>query len=187
MFIDYTFDHTGETGVEHSWEKMVENVQGHIKGLNWGYKTQLRSQNVKYFNELASFIGPNTIKTIDKKGGEKSVTAAKFILATGGRPVYPDIPGAKEFGMTSDDIFSMQNDPGKTLLVGASYISLENAGFIRGMGKDVTIMVRIKNEDFKPVLILGLFLLVSVSRCLIYLQGPHYYFILGSVHSVTWI
>merc|ERR1719362_1822994 len=126
----------------HQWEKMVENVQGHIKGLNWGYKTQLRSQSVKYFNELASFTGPNTIKATNKKGEEKSVTAAKFILATGGRPVYPEIEGAKEFGITSDDIFSMPTDPGKTLLVGASYISLENAGFLSGMGKNVTIMVR---------------------------------------------
>jgi len=126
----------------HSWEKMVENIQGHIKGLNWGYKTQLRSQNVKYFNELASFTGPNTIKATNKKGEEKTVTAAKFILATGGRPVYPNIPGAKEFGITSDDVFSMQTDPGKTLLIGASYIALENAGFLSGMGKNVTIMVR---------------------------------------------
>ena len=104
-------------------------------------------------NELASFTGPNTIKSINKKGEEKSVTAAKFILATGGRPVYPEIEGAKEFGITSDDIFSMPTDPGKTLLVGASYISLENAGFLSGMGKNVTIMVRI----------LGAILIVSFS------------------------
>ena len=128
-------------GEKHSWEKMIGNVQAHIKGLNWGYKADLRSKNVKYFNELASFTGPNTIKAVNKKGEEKTVTAAKFILATGGRPIYPDIPGAKEFGITSDDIFSMPNDPGKTLLVGASYISLENAGFLSGMGKNVTVMV----------------------------------------------
>merc|ERR1711899_452970 len=129
-------------GEKHSWEKMIENVQAHVKGLNWGYKADLRSKNVKYFNELATLTGPNTIKAVNKKGEEKTVTASKFILATGGRPVYPDIPGAKEFGITSDDIFSMQNDPGKTLMVGASYISLENAGFLSGMGKNVTVMVR---------------------------------------------
>ena len=141
--LNFAFDISGENGVEHSWAKMIENVQSHIKGLNWGYKTQLRSANVKYFNELATFTGPNTIKTVNKKGEEKSVTGAKFILATGGRPRYPDIPGAKEFGITSDDIFSLPYDPAKTLLVGASYIALENAGFLRGMGKNVTIMVRI--------------------------------------------
>ena len=142
LILNNAVGYEGSEGT-HQWEKMVENVQGHIKGLNWGYKTQLRSQSVKYFNELASFTGPNTIKAINKKGEEKSVTAAKFILATGGRPIYPEIEGAKEFGITSDDIFSMPTDPGKTLLVGASYISLENAGFLSGMGKNVTIMVRI--------------------------------------------
>jgi len=61
------------------------------------------------------------------------VTAASFILATGGRPKYPDIPGAREFGLTSDDLFSLRKPPGKTLLVGASYIALECAGFLNGL------------------------------------------------------
>jgi hypothetical protein len=63
-------------------------------------------------------------------------------LATGGRPRYPDIPGAKEYGITSDDIFSLQHHPGKTLCVGASYIALECAGFLAGLGIDATVMVR---------------------------------------------
>ena len=86
-----------------------------------------------YLNEYASFEGPNTVKTVNKKGVAKSVTAAKFILATGGRPKYPDIPGAREFGITSDDLFSLKKSPGKTLLVGASYIALECAGFLKGV------------------------------------------------------
>lgn len=65
---------------------------------------------------------------MNKKGKETRITAANFIIATGGRPRYPDIPGAKEFGITSDDIFSLSHNPGKTLLVGASYIALECAG-----------------------------------------------------------
>jgi thioredoxin reductase (NADPH) len=70
------------------------------------------------------------------------VTAANIVIATGGRPSYPDIPGAREFGITSDDIFSMKKHPGKTLLVGASYVSLECAGFLTAMGFDTTVMVR---------------------------------------------
>ena len=46
-----------------------------------------------------------------------------------GRPKYPDIPGAKEYCLTSDDIFSLQTSPGKTLVVGASYIALECGGW----------------------------------------------------------
>merc|ERR1711981_59735 len=127
---------------KHNWGKMVENVQGHIKSLNWGYKVALREKKVKYLNELAKFVGPNKLELTDKKGKTREVTANKFVVAVGGRPKYPDIPGAKEFGITSDDIFSLSYNPGSTLIVGASYIALENAGFLRGMGKNVTIMVR---------------------------------------------
>jgi thioredoxin reductase (NADPH) len=60
----------------------------------------------------------------------------------GGRPSYPGIPGDKEFGITSDDIFSMKKAPGKTLVVGASYVALECAGFLTALGYDATVMVR---------------------------------------------
>lgn len=46
------------------------------------------------------------------------------MIACGGRPRYPDIPGAQEFGITSDDIFSLEDPPGKTLVVGAGCILL---------------------------------------------------------------
>jgi len=135
---------TGSGGkAVHNWEKMVENIQMHIKGLNWGYKTALRSAQVKYHNELVEFKGKNTILATNvKKGTSKEVTAKHFIISVGGRPKYPDIPGAKELGITSDDIFSLPHNPGKTLLVGASYISLETGGFLAGLGLDVTLMVR---------------------------------------------
>ena len=61
---------------------------------------------------------------------------------SGGRPRYPDIPGAREYGITSDDLFSLQTPPGKTLVVGASYVALECAGFLAAVGFDVTCMVR---------------------------------------------
>lgn len=62
------------------------------------------------------------------------------MIAVGGRPVIPDdIPGAVEHCMTSDDIFSRETSPGKTLVVGASYIALECAGFMRELGLDVTV------------------------------------------------
>lgn len=63
------------------------------------------------------------------------------MIASGGRPRYPDIPGAKEYCITSDDIFSLPHAPGKTLLIGASYIALECAGFLAGLGYDTTVMV----------------------------------------------
>ena len=89
-----------------SWTKMVEEVQNHIGGLNWGYRVALREKEVTYLNEYAEFIDDHKLKCVNKKGKEKEITADKFIIATGGRPRYPDIRG-KEFGISSDDIFSL--------------------------------------------------------------------------------
>jgi len=127
--------------VSHDWPAMVTEVQNHIGGLNWGYRVALREASVEYLNEYATFVDKNTITAVNKKGKETTRTAAQFILATGGRPKYPDIPGA-ELGISSDDLFSLPHNPGKTLLVGASYIALECAGFLRGVGVDATVMVR---------------------------------------------
>jgi len=131
----------GVDKADHSWTKMVEEVQNHIGGLNWGYRVALREKNVTYLNEYVTFVDKNTVVTTNKKGKERTVTAAKFILATGGRPRYPAIPGV-ELAISSDDLFSLPHAPGKVLLVGASYIALECAGFTAGMGYDTTVMVR---------------------------------------------
>ena len=70
------------------------------------------------------------------------MTADKIVIAVGGRPKYPGIPGDKEFGITSDDIFNLEKSPGKTCVVGGAYIALECAGFLTGLGYDTTVMVR---------------------------------------------
>ena len=124
------------------WTVMVNSIQKHIKQVNWGFRSELIKTKAKYFNMFAQFVDPHTIKLTKADGTEQTVTAANIVIATGGRPSYPDIPGAKEFGITSDDIFSMKKHPGKTLLVGASYVSLECAGFLTAMGFDTTVMVR---------------------------------------------
>jgi pyruvate/2-oxoglutarate dehydrogenase complex dihydrolipoamide dehydrogenase (E3) component len=93
---------------------------------------------------MARFVDAHTIELSDEKGGLENVTADKIIIAVGGRPSYPDIPGAKEISncVTSDDIFSLKKAPGKTLVVGASYVALECAGFLTALGYDTTVMVR---------------------------------------------
>jgi len=121
---------------------MVKNVQMHIKGLNWGYKSDMMKLKVKYFNSYATFADPHTISLDNGKGKVETVTADKIVIATGGRPSYPGIPGDKEFGITSDDMFSLKKQPGKTLVVGASYVALECAGFLAAFGYDTTVMVR---------------------------------------------
>merc|ERR1719230_1142356 len=127
---------------KHNWETMVGNVQMHVKSLNFGYRAELMSNNVKYLNAYATFINPNTVEAVDKKGKKTTITADAFVIATGGRPKYPDIPGAKEYGITSDDVFALKTPPGKTLVIGASYVALECAGFIHGVGYETQVMMR---------------------------------------------
>uniref|UniRef100_A0A673TQZ5 Thioredoxin reductase 1, cytoplasmic n=1 Tax=Suricata suricatta TaxID=37032 RepID=A0A673TQZ5_SURSU len=130
-----------EESVKHDWDKMTEAVQNYIGSLNWGYRVSLREKKVTYENAYGQFVGPHRIKATSK-GREKIYTAEKFLIATGERPRYLGIPGDKEFCISSDDLFSLPYCPGKTLVVGASYVALECAGFLAGIGLDVTVMVR---------------------------------------------
>jgi len=127
---------------KHDWAKMVNSVQMHIKGLNWGYKSDMIKLKAKYYNSYATMTDAHTISLDNGKGTVETVTADKIVIACGGRPSYPGIPGDKEFGITSDDIFSLKKAPGKTLVIGASYVALECAGFLTAFGYDTTVMVR---------------------------------------------
>ncbi|XP_018341058.1 PREDICTED: thioredoxin reductase 2, mitochondrial isoform X2 [Trachymyrmex septentrionalis] len=128
--------------VKIDWEALRTAVQNHVKSVNWVTRVELRTKKVEYFNALGHFKDAHTVVGITKKGEEKILTAKNILIAVGGRPKYPDIPGAKEYGITSDDIFSLERAPGKTLIVGAGYIGLECAGFLNGLGYDITLIIR---------------------------------------------
>ncbi|XP_075430704.1 thioredoxin reductase 3 [Ascaphus truei] len=128
--------------VKHNWDTMRDEIQNYIGSLNWGYRVSLRDKNIRYENAYGEFVEPHKIKATNKKGKEAFYTAERFVVATGERPRYLGIPGDKEYCITSDDLFSMSWCPGKTLVVGASYVALECAGFLAGIGLDVTVMVR---------------------------------------------
>ncbi|XP_041266149.1 thioredoxin reductase 2, mitochondrial isoform X2 [Onychostruthus taczanowskii] len=129
--------------VHHTWSVMAQGVQNYVKSLNWGHRVQLQEKKVKYFNIKGSFSDPHTVRGLTKAGKEIVVTADNIVIATGGRPKYPmHVAGALEYGITSDDLFWLKKSPGKTLVVGASYVSLECAGFLTGIGLDTTVMMR---------------------------------------------
>ena len=123
------------------WGVAKDNIQNYIRSLNFKYRVRLREKSVNYLNKLAKFSDKHTVEVVDKKGRTSSITASRFLVATGGRPSPIECEGG-ELAITSDDVFFLDKDPGKTLCVGASYISLECAGFLAGMGKDVTVAVR---------------------------------------------
>lgn len=99
-------------------------------------------RKVEYINAKGSLVDAHTVTAKLKNGTERELKANHVLLAMGGRPIYPDIPGALENCISSDDIFSLPEAPGKTLVVGAGYIGLECAGFLNEFGMDATVMVR---------------------------------------------
>uniref|UniRef100_A0A8C7BZ89 Thioredoxin reductase 2 n=1 Tax=Neovison vison TaxID=452646 RepID=A0A8C7BZ89_NEOVI len=129
--------------VPHDWTTMAEAVQNHVKSLNWGHRVQLQDRKVTYFNIKASFVDAHMVCGVSKGRKETLLSAEHIVIATGGRPRYPThIEGALEYGITSDDLFWLKESPGKTLVVGASYVALECAGFLTGLGLDTTVMIR---------------------------------------------
>jgi thioredoxin/glutathione reductase (selenoprotein) len=126
----------------HNWQTLRDNVQDHIKGLNFNYRVQLREEGVTYINKLARFVDAHTLEVMDKKGKKDTITSARFVVAVGGRPTLLECPGG-EFAITSDDIFMKDTPPGKTCVIGAGYVALECAGFINGLNQGgVTVLVR---------------------------------------------
>ena len=145
---------TGKDAMNMDWSKLVANTRNHVRMLNFGYKKGLRSAQVTYINGLAKFqnSGDGTaepghtieyIKRFKEKEPPSSLTAANVLIAVGGRPWVPDtVQGAREFAITSDDLFYLNRSPGKTLVVGAGYIACECGGFLQEIGFDVSIAVR---------------------------------------------
>ena len=75
------------------------------------------------------------------KVGDTQYTAPHVLIATGGQPVVPAIPGV-EHALTSDGFFAMEKLPRKVVIVGAGYIATEFAGVLHGLGSDVTMVLR---------------------------------------------
>lgn len=136
-----SFGWEGQTA-NHNWETLRQNVQDHIKGINFGYKVALREEGLTYINKLAKFVDANTLECTDAKGKVATITGARFVIAVGGRPVPLSCQGG-ELAITSDDLFMKKTAPGKTCVVGAGYVALECAGFLTGLKQgDVTVLVR---------------------------------------------
>ena len=74
--------------------------------------------------------------------GDKILSAPKVLIAVGGAPTLPAVPGASEWGITSDGFFEMEQQPRSVAVFGAGYIAVELAGVLRGLGTDVTLFTR---------------------------------------------
>lgn len=136
-------DSAAKSRQNHDWATLRNAVQAHVRSLNWGHRVQLNKKKVDYYNAHGRFLEHQKIVAQSPDGKEEILMANNFVIAVGGRPIIPtDIHGLSDHAITSDDIFSLENPPGKTLVIGASYVALECAGFLNGLGYDTSVMVR---------------------------------------------
>jgi glutathione reductase (NADPH) len=118
------------------WGKTIEAVNNEVTRLNGIYQRMLDNSKVEILTGRASFIDPHTIEI-----GEKKVTAEKILIAVGGKPKKPDIPGI-DYAITSNEMFHLKEQPKHIVIIGSGYIGVEFACILRGCGSEVTLITR---------------------------------------------
>lgn len=130
---EYGFDVTLNT---FSWDSLIASRQAYIERIHASYDRALTANNVTLIRGFATFIDNKTIEV----DGEH-YTADHITIATGGRPIIPDIPGAQH-GIDSDGFFALREQPKRAVVVGAGYIGVELAGVMHSLGTDTHLVVR---------------------------------------------
>ena len=120
--------------VKFDWPTLRDAIQSEVSRLSGIYSGIMDKNDVTHFAERAEFKDAHTL--ILKDTG-KEVTAETILVATGGRPWAPQIPGA-EHAITSDEAFLLDKLPETILIVGGGYIASEFAGIFAGLGVKVT-------------------------------------------------
>lgn len=130
---DYGFDASIKS---LDWGKLVENREAYIGRIHQSYDNVLGKNNVDVIQGYAKLIDKNTVQI-----GDKKVTAEHILIATGGQPMIPEIPG-KEHIIDSDGFFALSKQPKKVVVVGAGYIAVEIAGVLNALGSETHLVVR---------------------------------------------
>ncbi|MEH6463858.1 MAG: glutathione-disulfide reductase [Shewanella psychromarinicola] len=142
---DYGFDVTIN---KFDWSTLVDNREAYISRIHDAYGRGFASNKVTFLNGYGRFINNNTIEV----DGEH-YTADHIVVATGGAPTIPDIPGA-EYGIDSDGFFALREQPKRVAVIGAGYIAVEVAGVLHALGSETHLLVRkhAPLRNFDPIL-----------------------------------
>ena len=120
----------------HDWAALIAAKGREIERLNGIYRRLLDSAGCTVFDARATLLDAHTLEV-----DGHCVSAARVVLATGGRPVRPDFPG-QEHCIVSDDAFALQELPRRIVLLGGGYIAVEFAGIFAGLGAEVDLVYR---------------------------------------------
>jgi len=135
------FEHAADYGFNiavegHDWAALKSRRDAYVERLNGIYESNLDRSGVTYIAGAARFVDAHTVAVADDR-----YQADRIVIATGGRPMVPDIPGA-EHGITSDGFFALEERPQRVLVAGSGYIAVELTGVFNGLGSQVQLVVR---------------------------------------------
>ena len=119
------------------WTTLRDNVLADVDRLEGLYRNTLDSHKVELIAERATITGPHGVKL----ASGRQVSAKHILISTGAWPIIPDIEGA-EHGVTSNEVFHLEECPKRIVIVGGGYIANEFAGIFHQFGSHVTIVNR---------------------------------------------
>ncbi|KAF2759724.1 glutathione reductase-like protein [Pseudovirgaria hyperparasitica] len=124
------------------WPGFVKKRAAYVERLNGIYAKNLDKDKVELLRGRARFLNKHEVQVTMNDGSEVNVKAKKVLIAVGGYPTLPPIPGAKEHAITSDGFFELTQQPKKIAVVGAGYIGVEMAGMLHALGSEVHFFIR---------------------------------------------
>ena len=135
------FAHAADYGFDiavngHDWTALKARRDSYVHRLNAIYENNLDKSGVTIINGTASFVDAHTVAL---EGVQYH--ADRIVVATGGRPIVPNISGA-ELGITSDDFFELEERPRRVLVAGSGYIAVELTGIFNALGSETQLVVR---------------------------------------------
>jgi len=120
----------------HDWHGLKTRRDAYIERLNGIYSRNLTNKNIEHLDGWATFISDKQVQV-----GDRIIEGERILIATGGKPWVPELPGA-ELGIDSDGFFELDQLPRKVAVVGSGYIAVELAGVLRGLGAEVHLFAR---------------------------------------------
>ena len=115
------------------WRKLVAGRETYIAAINDYWNGYVDSSDIDRIEGYGRFVDESTVAV-----GEQLYTAPHIVIATGGEPIVPPLPGA-ELGITSDGFFALGEQPRRVAVIGGGYIGVELAGLLRALGSKVTL------------------------------------------------
>ncbi len=123
-------------GATFDWKTLIANKDREIQRLNGIYRSILVDSGVTLLQAHARLVDAHTVEVEGKQ-----YTAEHILIATGGWPHVPAIPG-REHAITSNEAFYLESLPRRVLVVGGGYIAVEFASIFHGCGADTTLLYR---------------------------------------------